>query len=674
MRKSITIGLIGNPNVGKSTLFNLLTGSSQHVGNWPGKTIEKKGGRFVFQKKEFKIVDLPGVYSLTPYSEEEEVTSSFILNEKPDLIVQIIDATNLERNLYLTIQLIELKAPLLIVLNMKEIAEKKGIEIDEKTLGQLLGIPIVEMNVKNENEKVKFFEAVSKYTRSGKTPKRKIRYQTEVYQKIAKIKDYLKKKHETKVKGKSLWFALKLVEGTCVGNKEIESDLTLKGIVDKSRASLKGIFGKDPSLVLSANRYGFIRGLLEEVMTRKKKNKKSKTEKVDSVLINKYLGIPIFLFVIFFVFQMTFKIANPFSELIAWFLEFFKKETVIFLTRQGFPGILNSLIIDGALSGIGAVVVFIPNIALLFFFLALLEDFGYMSRVAFVMDRLMHRIGLHGKAFVPLILGFGCNVPAIMSTRILKSKKDRLLTILINPLVSCGARLPIYVLFTGVFFAKDQGLVIFSIYILGIVLAIIMGCLFKRLFFKNLSEPFVIELPNYRWPVLKGVLIHVFEKVFSFLKRAGTVILFFSIFIWLISSLPFGVGYASSESLAGMIGKTIAPVFSPLGFGNEKASLALLFGFVGKELVVSTLGTLYGFTGVFSGEATNILRQDFTPLSAFSFMIFTLIYVPCAATVTTIRKETGSWKWTIFSVGYLIVLAWIMALVVYQGGKLLNYK
>lgn len=669
--KTITIGLIGNPNVGKTTLFNLLTGSRQHVGNWPGKTVEKKEGNFVFSKKNFRLIDLPGVYSLTPYSEEEEVTSSFILDEKPDFIVQIIDAANLERNLYLTIQLMELDAPLLVVLNMKENAKAKGITIDEKILAKLLGVRTVSFNVKNEKEKETFLLTILKSIEEKKYLKKKIVYHQEVLKEIAKIKNYLKTKHKNEIKKAALWTTLKLIEGTRVRNEVIERDLALKGLVEKSRMRLKNIFGKDPALVLAENRYGFIRGLLSEAVLRKTGKKKSKTERIDEILINRWLGIPIFLMIIFVVFQITFKVAKPFTVIIDWLIVLFEKETNIILSSINAPQFLISLVVDGILNGIGAVVVFIPNIALLFFFLALLEDSGYMSRVAFVMDKLMHKLGLHGMAFVPLILGFGCNVPAIMSTRILKSRKDRLLTILMNPFMSCGARLPIYILFTGAFFSKSQGLVIFTLYVFGVLMAIVSGFLFKKLFFKGLSEPFVIELPNYRIPSLRGVLIHVREKVFTFLKKAGVIILLFSLLIWLISSLPPGVKYASDESVAGTIGKAIAPVFSPLGFGNEKASLALLFGVAGKELVVSTFGTLYGFTDSFSKETFSILRQDFTPLSAFSFMIFALIYVPCAATIATIKKETGSWKWAIFSVGYLIGLAWVAAFMVYQGGKMI---
>ncbi len=677
---NLVIGLTGNPNVGKSTLFNTLTGANQHVGNWPGKTIEKKEGEFIFQNQKIKVVDLPGSYSLTAYTEEETITSDFILEEKPDVVIQVVDAQNLERNLFMIIQLIELGAPLIIVLNMVNLAEKQGIIINTKELSTLLNVPVILIDARKEQGFNDLFKAIFKKAKSKEKTKIKLTYGTEVNDELGKIKNFLKGK-EVNISPEELsWTALKLLEG----DYRIEQKLTkkpyyleLKSLVEKGIVRLNNLFKKDINTILANTRYGFIKGLGKEIIERKQVyQQRNFSDKVDYFVTNKFLGIPLFLIVIWLMFQATFTFSEPLMNGIEALFAFLGSHMSFLLEKWQVPQWSASLIIDGIIGGVGGVLVFVPIIGILFLAIALLEDSGYMARVAYIMDKLMHRIGLHGKAFIPLILGFGCNVPAIMATRTLETKKDRLLTILINPFMSCGARLPVYALFVAAFFSEHQGWIIFSLYVLGIITAIVMGLIFKKLFFKGLSSPFVIELPPYRWPTVKGLLIHVWERVWIFIKKAGTIILAFSIIIWFLASFPFGVNYGSQESLAGNIGQIISPVFKPLGFGNWQSSVALMFGSVAKEVVVSTFGTLYGVNnveneiGIFS--LGNALQKDFVPLSAYAFMVFVLLYTPCMAVIATVRRETNSWKWPLFVVFYTNVIAWISAFIIYQGGTLIG--
>lgn len=674
----ITIGLIGNPNVGKSTLFNFLTGARQHVGNWPGKTVEKKEGEFDFKNKKIKIVDLPGAYSLTAYTEEEVVTSDFIFQEKPDAIVQIIDAQNFERNLFMTIQLLELGAPLFIALNMMNLAKEKGIFINEKKLSELLNVPVVIIDARCGSNIDVLLKKIFEQKQLPEKERIKLKYNNEVNDELRKIKNFIYRKE--KIDDEKLnWLILKLLEE----DFRVKRDLNKKSyyfelnlLVKKSIYHLKQVFGKDINNILANTRYGFIKGLSKEVVIRKKLRKKiSFSERFDEIATNKFFGIPLFLLIALLLFQITFKLSEPLVSIIESFFDIIKKFTTDLLIGWNMSEWFVSLITSGIIDGVGGVLVFVPIIGILFFLLAILEDSGYLARVAYIMDKLMHKIGLHGKAFIPLILGFGCNVPAIMATRTLETKKDRLLAILINPFMSCGARLPVYMLFTGIFFSDYQGWVIFSLYILGIFVAIIVGLVLKKLLFKSLSSPFVIELPSYRWPSIKGVLIHSWERVWQFIKKAGTIILAFSIIIWFLASMPFGVEYSSEQSIAGSIGKIVAPVFEPLGFGNWQSSMALMFGFVAKEIIVSTFGSLYGISDIENESSfQNALQNDFTPLSAYAFMVFVLLYIPCLATLAVIKKETGSWKWSVLVIGYTTFIAWLVAFIVFQGGKLLGFE
>ena len=678
-KSKIIIGLTGNPNVGKSTLFNSLTGAKQHVGNWPGKTVEKKEGIFKHKKKEIKVVDLPGSYSLTAYTEEEVVTSEFILGEKPDVIVQVIDAQNLERNLFVTIHLIELGAPLILAINMVDLAEKQGIRTDFKQLSKLLNAPVVIINARKKKGISDLMEAIIKQAEFPKKSQIKLKYGTEVDDELRKINDFFIENDKSLDKSTLDWVAIKLLEG----DLRIEQEMikkpyynSLKIIVDNSVVHLKNIFGKSVSVILSRVRYGFIKGLGSEVVMNSNNGAKTISDRVDSILMNRFLGIPLFFVVAWAMFQVTFNFSEPLMGWLETFFGLLGDKITIWLTWFGSSDWFISLMVDGVIGGVGGVFVFIPIIGILFLIMAILEDSGYMARVAYVMDKLMHRIGLHGKAFIPLILGFGCNVPGIMATRTLETKKDRLLTILINPFMSCGARLPVYVLFAGAFFSAYRGLVVFSLYFLGIFIAITVGLVLRKFFFKKLSSPFVIELPPYRWPTAKGLFIHVWEKIWLFIKKAGVIILAFSVIIWFLASFPVGVEYGSQESLAGNIGQTISPVFEPLGFGNWQSSVALIFGFVAKEVVVGTFGTLYGVddTESISGSTslTHSLQNDFTPLSAYAFMAFILLYIPCMAVLAVVKRETNSWKWPLIMIVYTTVIAWVVSFIIYQGGLLIG--
>jgi ferrous iron transport protein B len=675
-----TIGLIGNPNTGKSTLFNLLTGARQHVGNWPGKTVEKKEGNFNYKDKKIHIVDLPGSYNLTAYSEEEKVTTNFIFEEKPSVIIQILDAQNLERNLLMAIQLIELRAPLVLALNMEDLAKKNGIQIDIKALSILLNIPVILINAKNKKGIDILIETACK--QANKSSKIKITYGTEISNELKKIKDFIYINERRLQLQNFDWIALKLLEG----DTKIEQDfskkdyyLELKSFVKKSVSHLEKIFDKNIHSILTSIRYAFIKGLSKEVIKKDTFQKKQNiSDKIDTILMNKYLGIPLFLCIIWLMFQITFTFSAPLIGVIESLFGFLGEYTLSILTLWKFPEWSISLIVDGIIGGVGGVLTFVPIIGILFLIMATLEDSGYMARIAYIMDKLMNKIGLHGKAFIPLILGFGCNVPAIMATRTLENKNDRLLSILINPFMSCGARLPVYILFVSAFFTAYQGWIIFSLYFLGIIIAILVGLLFKKIFSKGLSTPFVIELPPYRWPVMIGLLIHAWEKVWAFIKKAGTIILAFSIISWSLASFPMGVEYGSQESYAGQMGTVISPVFEPLGFGNWESSVALVFGFVAKEVIVGTFGTLYGIENTeIPNETislTESLQNDFTPLSAYSFMVFVLLYIPCMAVLAVVKKETHSWKWPMFMVLYTTGIAWVMAFLVYQGGLLFGFN
>ncbi len=673
--EQIKIALAGNPNVGKSTLFNQLTGMKQHVGNWPGKTVEKKEGSFNYNGNEIDVVDLPGNYSLTAYSIEEIVSRDYIIDEKPDVIVNIVDSANLERNLYLTVQMMELGANLVLALNMNKFATEKGFKIDVDKLSELLGIPVVKFEAVDNTGREELLKTIIKASKSPNIVLNRIEYGNEISEHIEQVEKVVND-DKIKFEAPSKWTALKLLENDNEIVKKVEDTGRGQKVlseVKKIQKHLDDVFGEDVDAAITDARYGFIAGLIQESVEKPKLDKITRSDHIDRIVTNKYLGIPIFLLIMWLTFQITFTVGAPFQELIdagfAWL-----GGNISAVLGEGF---LSSFIVDGIIGGVGGVAVFLPMIFLLFLMLSVLEDSGYLARAAFVMDRIMHKlVGLHGKSFIPMILGFGCCVPGIMATRTLENEKDRFLTMLIVPFMSCSARLPVYALIIAAFFAEYQGWVLFSIYLIGIVVAILMAAIFKKTLFKGMSAPFVMELPPYRRPTVKGALIHMWERGFIFIKKMGTIILVLSMIIWALSSLPVGVEYASQESVTGQIGTFIAPAFGPLGFGEWQASVAVIFGFLAKEVVVSTFGTIYGVGDDSSQDDQGFITDIqglFTPLSAYAFMVFVLLYIPCLAVLAAIRRETNSWKWPVFSAVYTLVVAYVVSFIVYQGGTLLGF-
>lgn len=687
--KKIKVALAGNPNSGKTTIFNNLTGLHQHIGNWPGVTVEKKEGNFIFKDYIVDIVDLPGIYSISATTIDEKIARDYLLKENPDIVVCVLDSSNLERNLYLVIQLLEMKMNLILDLNMMDSAISEGIYIDEKEMCRTLNCPVVKTianknkgteelkntiisayeSLKNDvNENYFFKNCPSKNNCSSLSNNNKINlsYGKEIDNAINEISEILKNYNITK---NLKWLSIKLLEEDQYIIHLIKEKYKVKNIEETILKHINEIEknkGQDITTIFVETRYNFIKNIMGKCIANKEKYKYGKkiTDKIDKIVLNKYLGIPLFLLIMFLMFKFVFVVGDPLIGFIESFFEISGEKISLLLNKFNAPEIVNSLFVDGIIGGIGSVLVFLPNIMLLFFAISLLEDSGYMARAAFIMDKFMQKLGLHGKSFIPMILGFGCNVPAIMATRTLESKKDRILTILVNPLMSCSARLPIYILFTSVFFIKNKSLVVFSLYLTGIILAIILSKIFKNLFFKDEIAPLIMELPPYRLPILKNILIQVWQRSKLFIFKAGTIIFGTVVLIWILSSLPVGVEYASENSLIGKIGKFLSPIFRPAGFGFWQASVALIFGILAKEVVVGTFGTL------FAGNNLNtILPYYFTPLSAYSFMIMTLIYIPCIATIAAIKRETN-WKWTLFSIGYSFSLGWILSVLVFQIGIL----
>lgn len=689
----IRIALAGNPNVGKSTLFNHWTGMRQHVGNWPGKTVEKKEGTFQYNQHEIKVVDLPGNYSLTAYSVEEVVSRDYIVQEKPDVIVNVIDAANIERNLYLTVQMMELGANLILALNMNKFAHEKGLKINKKQLSQLLGVPVIEIEAVDGTGSEKLLETIINVFKSPNIVIGRLEYGNEVSEHVEQIKDII----DSDISGleaPSSWIAIKLLEDDPEIIKKIEE--TGKGQrvlreVKKLQKHFNDVFGDDADAAITDARYGFIAGLISESVKKPKIDKVTRSDLIDRIVTHKYLGIPIFLLIMWLTFQITFSLGDPLGGYVEEALAWLGKTIAVSMG----DGILTSFIVDGIIGGVGGVLVFVPLIFILFLILSILEDSGYLARAAFVMDRFMHKlVGLHGKSFIPMILGFGCAVPGIMATRTLENERDRLLTMLIIPFMSCSARLPVYALLVAAFFSAYSGWIIFSLYLLGIMVAIMVAAVFKKTIFKGMSAPFVMELPPYRIPTAKGAIIHMWERGALFLKKAGTIILALSLVIWALSSLPVGVEYGSQESITGQIGTVLSPIFAPLGFGEWQATVAIIYGFMAKEVVVSTFGTLYGIGGDDGGEEApaegsssaeeeiapeenpgfiTVMRELFTPLSAYAYMVFVLLYIPCLATLTVIKRETNSWKWPGFAAVYTFAVAYGVSLVIYQGGLLLGF-
>lgn len=721
-QKSLTIALAGNPNSGKTTTFNNITGTRQKVGNWPGVTVAKKEGRISKHGRDIRIIDLPGTYSLTPLSIEEIIARDFVLEEHPDVVIDIIDASNLERSLYLATQLREIDCKVLFALNMADVAQDRGIKIDAEKLSELLNVPVVfTVGVKNEGIDTLLQKAVDLADSEYKSPqRRKVKYSQDIENAIAEMEALILDTADAPLPYESRWIAVKLLEDDKIVKERISQFTPDEGrkILKKNLALRKRLtdrFDEDPEIIMTDERYGFIAGIIKEVVTTSTRERVDISRNIDLVLTNRFVGFPLFIFFIWAMFQLTFTIgAYPMGWLdagVGWLS-----------TTAGHvlpASLFKDLMVDGILAGIGSVIIFLPNILILFFCISLFEDTGYMARAAFLMDKIMHLIGLHGKSFIPMLMGFGCNVPAIMAARTLESEKDRILTILITPFMSCSARLPVYIILAGAFFPHKAGTVLFAIYLIGICFSIITGRLLRSTLLKGEDAPFVMELPPYRVPMLKSLLIHMWDRGKFFLKRMGGVILIGSIVVWILAAFPLNVTYSKDydteikkvqtlyetqikkapdlkrsaleqkqaaavrairrsrqaekmeKSLMGRIGKLIVPLFEPVGI-DWRGSVALLTGFFAKEIVVSTMGIIYaaGDDSEFLQNAIN--SSSMTPLSGFALMVFVLLYLPCLATAVTIRRETGSRRWMAFSVIYSTLLAWIVAFVVYQGGTLIG--
>ena len=730
--KMVNIALVGNPNSGKTTLFNFASGAREHVGNYSGVTVDSKLAHFKYKGYTFNITDLPGTYSLRAYTPEELYVRRFIHEQKPDVVINVVDSSNLERNLYLTTQLIDMDIKVVIALNMYDELENQGDKFNYKVLGKMIGIPMVPtVSSKGKGITELFDTIVNVYTDKDKTLRHvHLNYGEHIERAIEAIQQPLKK-HEDKqlnLHYSSRYLAIKLLEkdrraqkilSTSTGHQEIAN------VTNLQIKRLEEIYNEDSETLVTDAKYGFIAGALKETYTESPTKKRQNTQTIDSFVTHKFFGFPIFLFFMWFSFFTTFKLG-------AYPMDWIDNGIALlstFLNDIMPNGAFKDLLIGGIINGVGSVIIFLPNILLLFFFLSILEDTGYMARAVFIMDKLMHKIGLHGKSFIPLIMGFGCNVPAIMATRTIENRNNRMVTMLINPFMSCSARLPVYILILGAFFPERAGSLLFLVYLIGITIAIIMAMIFKKTLFKGDDIPFVMELPPYRIPTLKSTIRHMWFRASQYLKKMGGVILIAVIIIWALEYYPNNVEYsqnytskieqvntqlnqtksAKSEeeikelkaqlqvienqmvaeqqanSYLGRIGKTIEPVIRPLGF-DWKMGVSLLSGIAAKEIVVSTLGVLVQ-AGTDSDETNQTLIHNlqnevhtsgprkgekvYTPLSAFSFLLFILIYFPCVAVIAAIKKESVSWKWAAFTIFYTTALAWIVSFAFYQIGNLI---
>jgi ferrous iron transport protein B len=685
VKKTIIAAVAGNPNSGKTTVFNALTGASQHVGNYPGVTVDKKEGFCSHKGYEIKLVDLPGTYSLTAFSIEEVVARNFIVDEHTDVVVDIVDSSNLERNLYLATQLVEMNVPLVLAFNMTDIAQRRGIIFDNDKLSGFFNASIVPI-VGNKGKGLdKLLDAIIE-TAENPRPKDDhiVHYGHEVEEELAKIKRLTDSEHSLVEKYGSRWLALKLLEQ----DKEILDQGHSREVIDavaKSVQHLTKITGDEPDIIIADQRYGFISGACEEAVKNSVEIRHTRSDIADKIILNRILAFPIFAGLMYGVFKLTFQLGDPMMGLIERFFGWLSG-FITGLWPAGAESALQSLIIDGVIGGVGGVIVFVPNIMLLFLAIAILEDSGYMARAAFIMDRIMHKIGLHGKSFIPMLIGFGCSVPAIMGTRVLENRRSRLTTILVIPLMSCGARLPIYVLLIPVFFAaKWHGLVMWSMYMIGIILAITCAKLLRNTLFKGETLPFVMELPPYRIPTVRGVLVHMWQRSWMYLKKAGTILLGISIILWAATSYPKparekldGLSAVQAQtdelrySIAGRVGTGMEKLVKPLGF-DYRIATALIGALAAKEVFVAQMGIVYS-VGQADGSSQTLrekLADDYTPLQGFCIMLFCLISAPCMATLAICKRETGSWRWALFQFCGLTALAYIITLVVYQVGRLL---
>lgn len=706
--KTINVALVGNPNCGKTSLFNFASGAHERVGNYSGVTVDAKVGRAEYEGYEFHLVDLPGTYSLSAYSPEELYVRKQLVEETPDIVINVIDASNLERNLYLTTQLIDMHVRMVCSLNMYDETEERGDHIDYEKLSELFGTPMVPtVFTSGRGVKELFHQVIAVY--EGKEDERlqfrhiHINHGHEIEQGIKDIQEHLKNYPGLRQQYSTRYLAIKLLEG----DKDVErliqplgDSLEIFQHRDRAAQRVKEETHNDCETAIMDAKYGFIHGALEEsgYTTGDKKDTYQTTHLIDKILTNKYLGFPIFFLILLLMFTATFVIGQyPMDWIdagVAWLGDFIS---------QNMPnGPVKAMLVDGVIGGVGAVIVFLPQILILYFFISYMEDSGYMARAAFIMDRLMHKMGLHGKSFIPLIMGFGCNVPAVMSTRTIESQRSRLITMLILPLMSCSARLPIYVMITGSFFAlKYRSLAMLSLYVIGVLMAIVMSRLFSAFVVKGEDTPFVMELPPYRFPTWKAIGRHTWEKGKQYLKKMGGIILVASIIVWALGYFPHTDDPSVSnqqqqeQSYIGRVGRAVEPVFRPMGF-NWKLDVGLLAGVGAKEIVASTMGVLYSNDDSFKDDSNfssesgkyvklhELITQDvaqlhgisyekaqpIATLTAFCFLLFVLLYFPCIATIAAIKGETGSWGWALFAAGYTTALAWVVSAVVFQIGCL----
>ncbi len=733
MKPKIVVALAGNPNSGKTSIFNELTGARQHVGNYPGVTVERKEGFCRHGDTELQIVDLPGTYSLTAYSAEELVARNFIIDEKPDVVVDILDTSNLERNLYLAVQLMELGVPLVLAFNMSDMARARGYEFDIEKLSRFFGARIVPTVGHKGAGMKELLDAIiltatkgaPKISQNGEKPsagtlssKASIRgphhhvpainYGREIEEEVAKIESLIRTNNSITGKHDARWLAVKLLEN----DKELRATVVSPEVndqIERSASHIEKILGENPETALAGRRYGFISGACQEAVRSTIEIRHTISDRIDSVVTNRILGIPVFLGLMYLVFQLTFTLGDT---PMGWIEGFFGwlGGTIEGWWPEGSESLLKSLLVDGIIGGVGGVIVFLPNILLLFLAIAILEDSGYMARAAFIMDRLMHKIGLHGKSFIPMLIGFGCSVPAIMATRTLENRRDRLTTMLVIPLMSCGARLPIYALIIPAFFPQVwHAPMLWMIYVIGILLAIISAKLLRSTILKGESVPFVMELPPYRMPTLKGVIIHMWERGWLYVKKAGTIILGISILLWAMTTFPglpddktahfetarqeIQAGSLGEEdkagrlasidneegeakllnSIAGRIGHGIEPMLKPMGF-DWRIGTALIGAFAAKEVFVAQMGIVYS-VGEADEESETLrdkLKSTYTPLVGFCIMLFCLISAPCMVTIAVTKRESNSWGWALFQLGGLTLLAYVLTVLVFQAGSLLG--